>query len=137
MGTETLLDLLYIEEMYHFLDPELCDYNCGAIYLMSFNRPLLLKKSQIGNREDSGYNSTSLEYSLLEAEDILIVKCHSTPTKNEKVQNIDRYIYMGLPEIKDIFQGYFDVKKIEYKHFTKNINRFKTAIKNGPKIIQT
>ena len=135
MGTETLLDLLYIEEMYHFLDPELCDYNRGAIYLISFNRPLLLKKSQIGNHEDSGYNSTSLEYSLLEAEDIPIVKCHSTPTKNEKVQNIPYTV--GLPEIKDIFQGYFDVKKIEYKHFTKNIDRFKTAIKNGPKIIQS
>ena len=54
-----------------------------------------------------------------------IVNCHLTSTKNEKAQNI---LYdLGLTEFEDIFQGYFDVEKIELKHFTKNINRFKAA----------
>ena len=85
------------------------------------------------NLEDNGYNSTSLENSLLEGEDIPIVNCHSTPIKNGKVHNIPYDV--GLTEFKDIFQGYFDVEKIEYKCFIKNINRFKTATKNGLKII--
>ena len=124
---------LCIEKMYRFLDPELCGYNHFAIYLISFNRPLLLKKhSKLENLEDSGYNSTLLENSLLAAEDIHIVNCQSTPIKNGKVQNIS--YDMGLTEFKDIFQGYFDVEKIEYKCFMKNINRFKTATKNGLKI---
>ena len=125
--------MLCIEKLYHFLDTDLCGYYHCAIYLISFNRPLLLKKqSELKNLEDNGYNSTSLENSLLEGEDIPIVNCHSTPIKNGKVQNIPYDV--GLTEFKDIFQGYFDVEKIEYKCFMKNINRFKTATKNGLKI---
>ena len=120
---------LCIEKMYRFLDPELCGYNHFAIYLISFNRPLLLKKhSKLENLEDSGYNSTLLENSLLAAEDIHIVNCQSTPIKNGKVQNIS--YDMGLTEFKDIFQGYFDVEKIECKSFTKKI---KTATRKWVK----
>lgn len=126
MGTETLLDLLCIEEMYHFLDPELCGYYRCAFYSIPFNRLLLLKKqSELESLEGSGYNSNLLEKRLLEAEDMAIVNCHLTSTKDEKAQNI--FYDVGLTEFEDIFQGYFDVEKIELKHFTKNINRFKAA----------
>ena len=61
-------------EMYRFLDPELCGYYHCDICLISFNRPLMLKKqSELENHEDSGYKSTSIENSLLEAEDTPIV----------------------------------------------------------------
>ena len=79
------------------------------------------------NLEDSWYNSTSFENGLLKAEDIHIVNCHSAPTKNEKVQN--NPYDMGLTEFKDIFKCYFDVEKTKHEHFTKDINRLKTANK--------
>ena len=58
-----------------------------------------------------GIYSTSLENSLLEADDIPIIKCHSTPNKNKKVLDITSD--MELTEFKDTFQGYFDEEKIE------------------------
>ena len=67
-----------------------------------------------------------LENSLLEAEVIPIVNCHSTPTKNQKVQNIPYDV--GLTGFKGILW-----KKIESKHFTENTNRFKTATKKWTK----
>ena len=83
------------------------------------------------NLKDSGYNLTSLENSLMEAEDIPTGNCHSTPSKKYKVQNIpyDKW----LTKFKDILKGYFDLRKIEHKHFTKNINRFKTATRKWTK----
>ena len=66
-----MFGLLCIKEMYRFLDLELCGYNHFAIYLISFDRSLLLKKqSKLKNLEDSGYTSTLLENSLLAVEDI-------------------------------------------------------------------
>ena len=81
----------------------------------------LKQQSELENLEDNGYNATSLENNLLEAEDISIVKCHSTSTKNEKVHNIPHCV--RLAEFKNTT-----------KNVTKNLNQLITATKNGLEI---
>ena len=75
--------------MHRFLNPELCGYYRGTICFISFNKPLLMNKQlELESLEESTYNSTSIDNSLLEAEDILLIKFHSTSTNNEKVRDI-------------------------------------------------
>ena len=76
------------------------------------------------NLEDSGYNSTSSENSMLKAEDMPTVISYL------EWESAEYSLQCGINWFYRHFSGLFWCGKLEYKHFTKYINWFKTATRN-------